>query len=125
MSIQEYWAVYFGYLTDKTKRQKINEILEKEEGIAMASKVLLNISRDEKERARLMSEYKYELDAQSKLVYAERKGLKEGLEKGRQEGRLEGRTSERQDIARKMKDMGLSAAQIALATGIKQVSSEQ
>ena len=74
MSALESWAVYFRYLTDKQKRQKINEILEQEEGIAMASRVLLEISKDEIERARLMSEYKYELDTQSRLVHAERKG---------------------------------------------------
>jgi hypothetical protein len=31
---------------------------------------MLNISRDEEERARLMSELKYELDTQSKVSYA-------------------------------------------------------
>ena len=48
----------------------------------MASEVLLTISRDEEERVRLMSEYKYQLDIQSKLVHAER----QGEQKGRQEG---------------------------------------
>ena len=40
----------------------------------MASEVLLTISKDEEERARLMSEYKYQLDMQSKLVHAKRQG---------------------------------------------------
>jgi vacuolar-type H+-ATPase subunit E/Vma4 len=62
-------------------RGKINEIVDNEEGIAMASEVLLNISRDEAERARLMSEYKYQLDMQSKLVHAKRQGLQEGEQK--------------------------------------------
>jgi hypothetical protein len=44
----------------------------------MASEVLISISKDEIERARLMSEYKYELDLQSKMVYAKRQGLQEG-----------------------------------------------
>ena len=78
MSAQEYWAVFFRYLTDKSKRWKINKIIEREDGIAMASEVLKSISKDEIERARLMSEYKYELDLQSKLVTAERKGIQEG-----------------------------------------------
>ena len=78
MSVLEYWAVYFQYLTDKSKRKKINEILEREEGIAMASEVLITISKDEVERARLMSEYKYELDTQSDLAYAKREGYLEG-----------------------------------------------
>ena len=82
MSVQEYWGVFFRYLTDKKKRRKINEILEREEGIAMASEVLQEISRDEHERARLLSEEKYELDHQSKLAYAKREGMKKGIEKG-------------------------------------------
>ena len=78
LSVQEYWAIFFQYLTDKGIRRKINEIMEQEEGIAMASEVLLTVSKDEAERARLMSEYKYQLDTQSKLVHAEREGLKRG-----------------------------------------------
>jgi predicted transposase/invertase (TIGR01784 family) len=74
MSSPERWAVFFKYLKDTGMRGKINEILELEEGIAMASEVLLEISRDEAERARLNSEYKYQLDMQSKLVHAEREG---------------------------------------------------
>ena len=80
MSLPEYWAVYFRYLTNKKMRRKINEIIEQEEGIAMASEVLLTISKDEVERARLLSEYKYELDTQSKLVSAKREGRKEGIQ---------------------------------------------
>jgi len=72
MSEQESWAVYFRYLTDKDKRRKINEILEKEEGIAMASEILSTISKDEIERVRLFSELKHELDAQSDRVYYKR-----------------------------------------------------
>jgi predicted transposase/invertase (TIGR01784 family) len=74
MSISERWAVFFGYLTDRNKRSKINEILEIEEGIAMASQVLMTISRDEHERARLLSKEKYELDMQSELTYARIEG---------------------------------------------------
>ena len=77
-------------LTDKGKRQKINEILEAEEGIAMASEVLLNISKDEIKRARLMSELKYELDTQSRLTEAKREGLMEGEKIGIKEGIKEG-----------------------------------
>jgi hypothetical protein len=46
MTAPEHWAVYFRYLTDKAKRRKINEILELEEGIAMASEVLMTISKE-------------------------------------------------------------------------------
>jgi predicted transposase/invertase (TIGR01784 family) len=77
MSAQERWSVFFRYITDTTKRQTINQILECEEGIAMASQVLQTISKDEVERARLMSEYKYEVDHQSKLIQTERKARSE------------------------------------------------
>jgi hypothetical protein len=90
MSLQEYWAVFFRYLTDKGKRGKINEIMEHEEGIAMASEVLMTISRDEAERARLLSEYKYQLDMQSKLVHAKRVGIQEGMQEGMQKGMQKG-----------------------------------
>ena len=40
----------------------------------MASEVLMTISKDDIERARLRSELKYELDTQSRLAYAEQKG---------------------------------------------------
>jgi hypothetical protein len=58
MSDVEQWAVFFNYLTDKTKRDKINEIIACNEGIAMAAEVILTISRDKVERARLESEIK-------------------------------------------------------------------
>jgi predicted transposase/invertase (TIGR01784 family) len=113
MTSPELWGVFFQYLQDKSKRDIINEILELEEGIAMASEVLMTISRDDVERARLMSELKYELDTQSRLVNAERKGLA----KGHAEGKLE--------IARNLKKMGLSVSQIAEGTGLATETIEQ
>ena len=85
MSAAERWGSFFRYLTNKAKRGKINEIIACEEGIAMASEVLLCISRDEVERARQLSEYKYELDTQSRIVGALRKGERRGRRKGRLE----------------------------------------
>ncbi|MHC6201737.1 hypothetical protein ACYULU_00915 [Breznakiellaceae bacterium SP9] len=72
MTQAEHWAIFFKYITDTAKRERINKILELEEGIAMASEVLISISRDEVERARLMSEYKGEVDYQSRMVQAKR-----------------------------------------------------
>ncbi|MDR1929851.1 MAG: hypothetical protein LBQ44_04390 [Treponema sp.] len=70
-------------MTDKGKQRKINEIAESEKGIAMAGQVLMSISRDGVERARLMSEYKYVVDTQSKVVTAKREGIQEGKQKRR------------------------------------------
>jgi hypothetical protein len=70
--------VFFEYLTDPAMRAKINEIAGRVEGIAMAGGVLLNISRNEIERARLASEYKgSKLDLQTKLVDAKREGVEQ------------------------------------------------
>jgi len=62
-----------------------------EGGIAMAGGMLLGIRRDEDQRARLESEYKGQLDFQSKMVQAKREGRMEGRQEGRKEGRKEGR----------------------------------
>jgi predicted transposase/invertase (TIGR01784 family) len=110
MSAPELWGVYFRYLRNKKKRGIINEIIRQEEGIAMASRVLMTISRDEVERARLISEEKYILDTQSKVVHAKRQGEARGLAKGRTEEKLE--------IARKMKEMGDSVERIHSITGL-------
>jgi len=69
-------------LTDPMMRVKINEIAGCEEGIKMAGGVLLNISRNEVERARLESEYKGKLDLQTRLVDAKREGERIGEARG-------------------------------------------
>jgi hypothetical protein len=56
--------------------------------------MLITISKDEVERARLMSEYKYEVDTRSKVVQAKR------------------------EIARNLKGSGIPASQIAVWTGL-------
>jgi predicted transposase/invertase (TIGR01784 family) len=101
-------------LTDKGRRRKINEIIENEEGIAMASEVLISISKDEVERARLMSEYKYQLDMQSKLVHAKREARREGI----QEGMKEGRQEEKENTARNALARGYSIDAIHDLTGL-------
>jgi hypothetical protein len=110
MTAPEHWAVFFRYLTDKSKRKTINEILEQEEGITMASEVLMTISKDEIERHRLMDEYMGQLDAQSKIGQARREERKKGREEGRGE--------ERQAIARNLKAIGIPIGQIAQGTGL-------
>jgi predicted transposase/invertase (TIGR01784 family) len=78
MTSKERWAVFFRYLRDKNKKTKINEIVKYEEGIAMANAVLDTITKDEVERARLISELKYELNHQRQLTNAKAKGIIEG-----------------------------------------------
>jgi predicted transposase YdaD len=80
----------------------------------MAGEVLLTISRDEEERARLESEFKYELDRQCELVDARREGLAEGEIIGREKGEIIGL----EKAARRLRAMGMSADQIAQVTGL-------
>jgi predicted transposase/invertase (TIGR01784 family) len=105
MDAPELWGVYFQYLLDKSKRGIINEIIAQEEGIAMASEVLITVSKDEIERFRLLSEEKYLLDTQDDLSYAR--------EEGREEGRQEGRT----DIVRNALAEGATVEFVQKITG--------
>jgi predicted transposase/invertase (TIGR01784 family) len=79
----------------------------------MAGEVLLTVSRDEVERLRLDSEFKYELDHQSHMVEARQ----EGFSRGKTEGLAEG-LSKLTETARRMKRDGLAAGQIAAYTGL-------
>ena len=90
MNPAEHWAVFFEYLTDKKRRDKINEIIAYQEGIAMASEVLITISKDERERAWLESQLKYELDNQSKITHAKKEGISIGEKIGEEKGEKKG-----------------------------------
>ena len=102
MTNSELWAVFFQYLTDEGKRDKIIEIINREEGIAMAVETLSNITQDEIEYARMTTLIKSELDY--------RTGMFEAKSEGRNEANLEN--------ARKMKSMGFSTEQIQAVTGL-------
>ena len=111
MSNPEKWGVYIEYLTDISKRGKINEIAGLEGGIAMASEVLLTISRDEEERARIMRAEKTELDYISYMAEAEEKGLAKGLAEGHAKGLAKGKLENEKYILQLIKQ-GLSIEEI-------------
>jgi predicted transposase/invertase (TIGR01784 family) len=110
LSRGEKWALFFRYAGDRGRRELVNGLLRDEEGIAMAGEVLLTVSRDERERLRLDSEFKYDLDQQDYLVEARKKGLAEGLAKGAYQEKVE--------TARRMKGDGLAAGRIVAYTGL-------
>ena len=82
------------------------EIINREEGIAMAVETLVNITQDEIEYARMCNLIKSQLDWNTALFEARSEGLKEGLNQASL------------DIAQKMKTMGFLAEQIQAATGL-------
>jgi len=110
----EAWAAFFQYLTNRKKREKINEILEREAGIAMAGEVLIEITQEDIEWARQLSEEKYILDRQQMIYDAKQEARQEGLQEGRQEGRQE-KTLE---VAKNLKANGVAIDIIAQSTGL-------
>jgi predicted transposase/invertase (TIGR01784 family) len=114
MTNAELWAVFFQYLTDPEKRDKIIEIINQEEGIAMAVDTLINITKDDVEFARMTTLIKSELDWRSGMADAENKGRREGLS----EGLIEGRNEANLENARRMKAMGFLTEQIQAVTGL-------
>jgi len=109
MTTAELWAVFFQYLTDEEKRDKIIEIINHEEGIAMAVETLSNITQDEIEYARLCNLIKSELDWRTGIFEAEQKG----------------RNEEKLESAQKMKTMGFLTEQIHAVTGLPLETIEQ
>jgi predicted transposase/invertase (TIGR01784 family) len=108
------YAVFFQYLTDSEKRDKIIKIINQDEGIAMVVETLSNITQDEAEYARLSNLIKSELDWRTGLFEAENKGRSEG----RNEGLIDGRNEEKLENARKMKLIGFLTEQIQGVTGL-------
>jgi len=114
MTNAELWAVFFEYLTDEEKRDKIIQIINREEGIAMAVETLVNITQNEIEYARMCNLIKSQLDWNTDLFEARSEGLEEGLTKGREEGLEKGRI----ETASSLKALGVSADIIIKSTGL-------
>jgi hypothetical protein len=106
MTSAERWFAFFRYCAVPEQRDLVNELLEYEEGIVMAGEVLITVTKDEIEWARRESEYKYEVDLQSKMVRAKREGSRQT----------------KLDIARKMKGLGMAPDQIAIAASLMKKS---
>ena len=90
-------------------------------GLQEARKKLQYISMNEKER------HAYEAHMDDIMVQNDvlDTAKMEGREEGREEGRAEGRAEEKNDIARTMKAMGMSAEMISKATGLSEEDIER
>jgi len=69
----ECWLLFFKYAADKSKREMLNKIMEREEGVSMATQILQTISKDERERSLYQSHLIYELDQRSAERNAEKR----------------------------------------------------
>jgi len=70
----EMWSLFFRYAPDPEYRKLINEIIEAKEEIGMATALLQEISKDERERAIYRSRRMAETDRISDLLTAEKRG---------------------------------------------------
>jgi predicted transposase/invertase (TIGR01784 family) len=90
MSAQEMWAIFFRYMADKSKRDKLNEIIGRKEGIKMAANMLYEISQDEQARIQYENELLADLDVRSWVSDALEDGYKDGFENGFNDGKKNG-----------------------------------
>lgn len=110
----EKWVIFLKYITDKSKRELLNSIMDSSKGIREAGEILMTISDDEREWAIQESRYKGKVDYESGLLASHAKGVEEGIEKGRAEGREESKI----EYARGMKAKNLPIEMIAEITGL-------
>jgi predicted transposase/invertase (TIGR01784 family) len=89
MTNVEKWSIFFKYVTDDSKKKLLEEILEREAGIKMATNILLEVSKDEETRAYYESELIFELDQRGRFNQAKREGREEGKREGREEAEKE------------------------------------
>jgi len=87
----EMWSTFFMFASKTKYRNLINNIISIKEEIAMASALLMKISKDDHERALFLSRKKAQMERDSDLLTVEERGWKKGLAKGRVQGRAEGR----------------------------------
>jgi predicted transposase/invertase (TIGR01784 family) len=122
LSGDEKWCIYFKYRQEKWAEPLIDELCRKEDGIMRAEKTVTKVSRDYRKYAQYMAMMKNSMDRASDIDYARREGIAEGENRGRSEGIAEGetrgRSEEKLEIARKMKEMGISIEKIQTVTGL-------
>jgi predicted transposase/invertase (TIGR01784 family) len=75
----EMWTLFFNFASDLKYRDIINKIIDVKEEIGMASALLMEISKDEQERARFRSRRMAETDRISNLLTAEARGKAQGV----------------------------------------------
>jgi predicted transposase/invertase (TIGR01784 family) len=118
MTDLEKWAVFLRYASMPKHREKLNKVIETKEALQMAGELLMSVSQDERERARLRSRRMFQTDLASDMATSRdigiAQGLKEGMEKGMEKGRKEGR----EEIARNAIMNGLSIDVIHTITGL-------
>jgi predicted transposase/invertase (TIGR01784 family) len=114
MTELEKWAVFLRYASMPKYREKLNKVIETKEALKMAGELLMSVSQDERERARLRSRRMFQTDLASDMATSRdigiAQGLKEGMEKGIEKGI--------EKVARNALMNGFSIDQIQVITGL-------
>jgi predicted transposase/invertase (TIGR01784 family) len=100
------WAIFLRYASERNKRNVINQILNRKEGIHMAAQILEEISKDELERMIYEDQLLYEADRLAEWSYRERTVREEAIE------------SNSMEIARSLKSDNFPLDKISKHTGI-------
>jgi predicted transposase/invertase (TIGR01784 family) len=115
---QEMWAIFFRYMSDKDKSEKLKAIIDRKEGIKMAANVLYEISQDEKARIQYENELIADLDTRSWVSDAWEEGMEAGTEKGIAIGIAIGTEKGKEEMARNLIASGISPDIIAKSAGL-------
>ncbi|GHV66209.1 hypothetical protein AGMMS49928_00330 [Spirochaetia bacterium] len=110
---EEKWCIYMKYRHEAEAQGLIAELC-REEGIMRAERALTKVSRDYEKWAHTLYREKAEMDYRSGMHIARREGKIAGIA----EGSAKGYEQASFEIARKMKEAGISAEQIRAITGL-------
>jgi predicted transposase/invertase (TIGR01784 family) len=118
MTELEKWAVFLRYASMPKHREKLNKVIETKEALQMAGELLMSVSQDEHERARLRSRRMFLTDLASDMATSRDIGIAQGRAEGIREGMEKGMEKGREEIARNALMNGFSIDQIHIITGL-------
>ncbi|MEL3907431.1 MAG: PD-(D/E)XK nuclease family transposase [Treponemataceae bacterium] len=119
---QDFWIRFLGNYQSDAQTKALKSLCEKNEGVNMANEVLLTVTEEERQIARELSEYKYQLMVQGERAEARTEGLAEGLSKGEargiQKGLNQGKLEKARETAKLLKLLGDPIEKIVKVTGL-------
>jgi predicted transposase/invertase (TIGR01784 family) len=114
LDTMERWAAYFAWISDTTKRDKINKLISMERGIRMATESLRKVSSDPLMKMKQLSQMKATKDWKSDLASERNAGVEEGITQGITRG-----ISQRNiEIAKKLLLKNMDLEDISDTTGL-------
>jgi predicted transposase/invertase (TIGR01784 family) len=137
MTDLEKWAVFLKYAHIPQHRETVNRIIESKEAFQVAGELIMNVSKDERERAVFRSRRMFQSDQASNMATAEDRGVlrgrregrvegrREGKVEGRREGKVEGRVEQQKEIAKKLLRRNRPIEEIIEDTGLSREEIEQ